>query len=91
MPERIEYAVTMYRPDRKRPVIRRLYEDKLIPTSSVRQLAGFLTHKLFADKERGGTGTYYVVKINFPRDYPVEYRLAVYTVRKTADGEYQQV
>lgn len=85
MSERIEYAVTMYRPDRKRPVTRRIYEQKPIESRNARQLAGFLTHKLFGDHERGGSGTHYVVKITAPDV------LSVFTIRKSEDGEYLQV
>lgn len=51
----------MNRPDRKRAVIRRLFSDQQIQAVSDRQLAGFLTHRLFADRERGGQVTHYTI------------------------------
>lgn len=56
------YVVEMHRPDRKRVVIRRMYREKPIEAASIRQLVGYLTHTLFADRERGGEGTVYRVK-----------------------------
>jgi hypothetical protein len=61
------YTVTMIRPDRKRIKTRYLFAANEAPVRSLRQLAGFLTHLLFADAERGGDGTLYNVKIVTPR------------------------
>ena len=78
----VEYTVRMERPDRKRAIIRRLFNDKPFQAASSLQLAGFLTHKLFADSERGGEDTHYTVTIRFGS------LVRVFTVRRLADGRY---
>lgn len=83
--QKVGFEVRMVRPDRKRPVVRRLFDTELPNVSSVRQLAGFLTHKLFGDDERGGAGTLYHVTVRSGDD------LDGFTIQRTHDGRYLQV
>lgn len=79
-----ECEVTMVQP-LQNGVTRRLFGTKLPETKSNRQLAGYLTHILFADSERGGVGTIYHVtttRYGVPRSF---------SVRRTADGRYVHV
>lgn len=60
------FTVTLIRPDRKRKLVRKLIEDT--PTThSDAQLAGYLTHKLFTDNERGPDGSSYLIERESPR------------------------
>lgn len=85
MAQTASYEVRMIRPDRTRAVIRRYFDVARIPVVSSIQLAGFLTHKLFADTERGGAGTFYTITER------VGDSVQVYTVRRTSDGRYVRV
>lgn len=79
-----ECEVTMVQP-LKDAVTRRLFGTKLPDVVSQRQLAGYLTHILFADSERGGEGTIYHVttkRYGTPQ---------VFSVRRTLDGRYVHV
>lgn len=78
----VQYSVRMERPDRKRAVIRRLFNNERIAAASSLQLAGFLTHKLFSDHERGGEGTHYTITVRMGKT------VRVFTVRRLADGHY---
>lgn len=82
--QRVEYIVRMERPDRKRVVVRRLFSNSLIQAVSLLQLGGFLTHRLFADSERGTGGTIYHITVKgldmqqgftLQRDHFGKYRL----------------
>lgn len=59
------FTVTHIRPDRKRKIVRKLIEETPLVHSEA-QLAGYLTHKLFTDAERGGDGSTYVVEREAP-------------------------
>lgn len=59
------FTVTHVRPDRKRSIKRRLIEDTPVVRSEA-QLAGYLTHKLFTDAERGPDGSSYVIEREAP-------------------------
>ncbi len=50
---------------------------------SRRQLAGYLTHTLFADVERGGDNTFYTI-----REQVYGQRMVMFTVERKADGHY---
>ena len=81
----IEYNVTMSRPDQIEDVTRKLFPTKPIRTVSARQLAGYLTHTIFGDYERGEAGTFYTVKERIGNT------LNVFTIRRMEDGTYQHV
>lgn len=83
--QKVGFEVRMVRPDRKRPVVRKMFDTDLPRVSSVRQLAGFLTHKLFGDNERGGAGTLYHVTVRSGE------LLDGFTIQRTAYGTYEQV
>lgn len=83
--QNVSFEVRMVRPDRKRPVVRRLFDREMPDVRSVQQLAGFLTHKLFGDNERGGNGTLYHVTVRSGE------LLDGFTVQRTHDGRYIQV
>lgn len=74
------FTVTHIRPDRKRSIKRRLIEDTPRVASEA-QLAGYLTHKLFTDAERGPDGSTYVV------ERETEGRRTVFAVNKRG-GRY---
>lgn len=75
-----EFTVTMYRPDRKRPITRK-FIDTNVRVASDRQLFGYVNHKVFTDRERGGNGTVYVM-----RDEREDGATRVITMRKESGG-----
>lgn len=84
--QKVSFTVRMERPDRKRPVIRRYFDTKVPDVHSLAQLAGFLTHKLFGDNERGGAGTLYHITV---RDTSGD--MDGFTIRRTASGKYVHI
>lgn len=82
MRQNVEYTVTMVRPDQSDSIVRKLLASKPATVVSRRQLAGYLTHTLFADRERGDVGTFYTVQ---ERINGVPH---VFTVERTAQGMY---
>jgi hypothetical protein len=83
--QKIHFTVTMIRPDRVRPVRKELHVEANIAVKSDIQLAGFLTHRLFADKVRGKANTFYVIEERHEDGW-----LNVFTVRRTEDGRYER-
>lgn len=81
----IEYAVTMVRPDSDKLVTRKLFPTAPINAVSVRQLAGYLTHTIFGDYERGKEGTLYVVR------QIVGGIESLFIIERTAEGTYRRV
>jgi hypothetical protein len=80
--ERIQYTVSMTRPDRKRTVNRHIFLDHEPHVRSLRQLAGYLTHTLFGDTERGAVGTFYTITKRVGK------HVRVFTVERTESGHY---
>lgn len=75
------YEVTMVQGDNETTRVVTLAEPAVV--SSARQLAGFLTHLLFKDVERGGDNTFYTIKEKIEGC-----RLNVFTVERLRDGHY---
>ena len=55
------FTITHNRPDRKRPVTRKLSANN-VRVYSDSQLVGFVAHSVFTDAERGPNGSTYVVR-----------------------------
>lgn len=81
----VQYTVTMQRPDRVKRVTRQLFGTAPANVSSLRQLASYLTHVLYADRERGPVGTIYHVTERIGDS------LDGFTVQKHEDGTYRQI
>lgn len=81
----IEYAVSMVRPDTDTVVTRKLFPTSPIKAVSARQLAGYLTHMIFGDYERGKEGTLYIVREIIGA---VE---NLFIIERTAEGTYRRV
>lgn len=79
----VQYVVTVTRPDTQEVLTRRLFEDYPAEVSSPRQLAGFLTHKLFSDEERGALANTYFTVTERIGDF-----VNVFTVKRTVRGTY---
>lgn len=81
-----EYEVTMLRPDNDAKITRKLFPNRRIHALSVRQLAGYLTHTIFGDYERGGAGTLYIV-----RERITNMGDNLFVIERQNDGTYQRV
>jgi hypothetical protein len=81
--QHVQFEVVMQRPDRRRSTRRTMFSDRPLRFASNLQMAGFLTHMLLGDQERGLAGTFYTITVRMGRDI-----LQCFTVRRTASGHY---
>lgn len=78
------FEISMTRPDRKRKVNRVLIADNVRVSSDIQE-AGFVTHSVYKDSERGGPGTHYTLKAT-----KEDGSFRMYTVRKDEYGRYRK-